>query len=149
MATRILKFVAILLMALALVPTGAHLFEMPGKMALGRDAYFIVQQIYAGWALFGIVLLGALAANLTLAVALRRERTAFVLALIGFGAMVVNLAIFFTWTFPMNQATANWTAIPDNWEALRSQWEYSHALNALVTFAGFCAITAATLASRR
>ncbi len=149
MATRTVKFVAILLMALALVPGGAHFFELPNKIGLDRDTYFAVQQIYAGWAFFGFVLFGALAANLVLAVLLRHERGPFILALAGLVAMIANLAIFFAWTFPANQATANWTMIPEGWEALRRQWEYSHAVNAAVTFAGFCAITLAALVSRR
>ena len=52
-----------MLTALALVPIGAHLAALT-KMAMAQAAYFITQQVYAGWALFGIVLFGALAANL-------------------------------------------------------------------------------------
>jgi hypothetical protein len=44
--------------------------------------------------------------------------------------IAVNLAIF-VWTFPTNQATNNWTVVPKNWNALRIQWEYSHAANAV------------------
>ena len=36
--------------------------------------------------------------------------------------------------FPANQATANWTQTPENWEALRRQWEYGHAVTALLVF---------------
>jgi hypothetical protein len=64
MALRLVQFLAIMLTALALVPSGAHLAALPNKMAMAQEAYFIAQQIYAGWALFGIVLFGALAANL-------------------------------------------------------------------------------------
>jgi hypothetical protein len=39
------------LTALALVPAGAHLFELPNKIGLSQDRYFIVQSIYRGWAL--------------------------------------------------------------------------------------------------
>ena len=38
----------------ALAPGAAHLIELPRKMALSQERYFIVQRIYAGWALFGI-----------------------------------------------------------------------------------------------
>ena len=107
-----------------------------------------MQQIYAGWALFGIVLFGALTVNLALAIVLRGDRPAFHFATIGFLAVVANLAIFFTWTFPANQATANWTEVPPNWETLRTQWEYSHAVNALVTFVGFLSVTLAALTAR-
>ena len=36
---------------------------MPNKMAMVQEAYFVAQQIHAGWALFGIVLFGALIAG--------------------------------------------------------------------------------------
>ena len=48
-----LRVLALLLTGLILVPSAAHLFELPGKIGLGRDAYFTVQGIYDGWALFG------------------------------------------------------------------------------------------------
>ncbi|MGH6926338.1 MAG: DUF1772 domain-containing protein [Propylenella sp.] len=144
-----MKFLAIVVMALALVPGGAHFFELPNKVGLGETEYFSVQQIYAGWALFGIVLFGALALNFTLAILLRGDRPAVYFAAAGFLAMAANLALFFIWTFPANQATANWTTVPENWEALRAQWEYSHAANALVTLLGFCSITLAALTARK
>lgn len=139
-----IRFIAVLLMALALVPGAAHLFVLPNKLALDRDAYFTVQQIYAGWALFGAVLFAALAADAALAWSLRRDRRAATFAAAGLLAIVATLAIFLAWTFPANQATANWTTIPPDWEGLRWQWEFSHAANAIITFAGFsCVVWAA------
>ena len=138
----ILRFAAIVLTALALVPAGAHLFEMPSKLALDRDAYFTVQAIYRGWALFGIALFGALAANLALGVALLRSGPLSWPAFAAAGLIAATLAIFFTWTFPANQATQNWTTMPENWEALRRIWEYAHATNAVLTFLALCLVAA-------
>jgi hypothetical protein len=76
MALRMVQFLAIVLTALALVPAGAHLFELPNKIDLPRDAYLTVQGIYAGWAWFGIIDLGALVMNVVLAIKLRRQRLA-------------------------------------------------------------------------
>ena len=104
-------------------------------MAMAQAAYFVAQQIYAGWALFGIVLFGALAANLAHTIVLRRLGRSFGYALASFLLIAANLAIFFVWTFPTNQATNNWTVVPNNWNELRIQWEYSHAANAMLTFA--------------
>jgi hypothetical protein len=147
MKVKVAHFLSIVLMGLALVPAGAHLFELPNKIGLERDAYFTVQQIYAGWALFGIVLFAALAATLVLSVLLRRRPLASYFALGGFLAVAANLAIFFAVVFPTNQATANWTEAPENWETLRAQWEYGHAINAVVAFVGFCAVILAALAA--
>src|SRR6266404_3503260 len=94
MALRLIQFLAIILTALALVPSGAHLAALPNKMAMAQAAYFVAQQIYAGWALFGIVLFGALAANLTHAIVLRRLGRSFGYALASFLLIAANLAIF-------------------------------------------------------
>jgi hypothetical protein len=148
MGLRTAQFVAIVLTALALVPAGAHLFELPNKIGLDQDAYFVVQGIYRGWALFGIVLFGALAANLVLTFLLRHRRGAFWLALAAFLLVGATLVVFFTWTYPANQATANWTEVPANWQELRLQWEYAHAANAVLTFIALCAVTLSTLLAR-
>jgi hypothetical protein len=144
-----LRFAAVLLTALALVPAGAHLLELPHKIGLARDDYFVVQAIYRGWALLGIVSIGAILANLLLAAALRKRgepaRLPFVAGLL----LVLGLAIFFGWTYPANQATANWTVAPPDWASLRSAWEWSHAANAVVTLAALCLTTAGVVGSRR
>jgi ABC-type cobalamin transport system permease subunit len=44
-------------------------------MDLSRDDYLTVQQIYRGWALLGIALIGALIVTLVLAIAVRRKPT--------------------------------------------------------------------------
>jgi hypothetical protein len=72
MALQLIQFLAIILTALALVPSGAHLAALPNKIAMAQAAYFVSQQIYAGWALFDIVLFGALVANLAHVIVLRK-----------------------------------------------------------------------------
>jgi hypothetical protein len=142
---KIVQFIALVLTALALVPGGAHLFALPNKIQLDEANYFIVQGIYNGWALLGVVLIGALLANLVLTILMRGQGAAFVFALIAVLCIGATLAIFFAFTFPANQATANWTAVPANWQQLRWQWEVSHAVNAAITFAGFCSLTLSVL----
>jgi hypothetical protein len=41
------RFLAVILTALALVPAGAHFFELPNKIGLSQEEYFTVQRIYA------------------------------------------------------------------------------------------------------
>jgi hypothetical protein len=53
------------------------------------------------------------------------------------------------WTFPANQATANWTDMPDNWSELRRQWEYSHAANAVVMLIALCSVTLAVITAKQ
>jgi hypothetical protein len=143
MDLRIIQFLAIMLTALAFVPSGAHLAALPNKIAMAQADYFVAQQTYTGWAFFGIVLFGALTVNLVHTIVLRRLGRSSGYALASFLFIAAGLVIFFVWTLPTNQATNNWTVVPQNWNELRSQWEYSHAANAVATFAALvCAVIA-------
>ena len=62
--------------------------------------------------------------------ALRGRGKAFTLVLLAFFCLVGTQAIFWTFTYPANQATVNWTMLPPNWSSLRAQWELSHAASA-------------------
>lgn len=145
MLVKTVQFLAILLTALALVPGGAHLFALWNKIDLPQDAYFTVQAIYRGWSLFGFVLIPALLVNLVLAFLRRREVRASALALAAALLMAATLVIFFTWTYPANVATQNWTVAPPGWEVLRREWEYSHAVNAGLTFLALALVVLSVL----
>jgi hypothetical protein len=138
---KIAQFLALVFTALALVPVGAHLFALPNKLQLDQADYFIAQGIYRGWAWLGVASIGAIVTNAAAAIAVRTQVVSTLL-------MLATLAIFFAFAFPANQATANWTVMPDDWQFLRRQWEYSHAVNAAITFAAFCATALSTLLSR-
>lgn len=135
MTVKTVQFLAIVLLAIALVPAGAHLFALPNKVGLDRENYFAVQQIYRGWALFGIPLLSALVVTFALALLSRPQGMPFLFAAASFVLLLATLVTFFIWVYPANQATDNWTRPPGDWERLRAQWEYVHAVNAVITFA--------------
>lgn len=145
MSPRILYFLSLLFVGLALGPSLAHLLELPNKINLSRDEYLTVQQIYRGWALLGIVVFGALASTLALTISLRHERKAFIFALIAFLCIVGAQIIFWTYTFPANQITSNWTTLPENWTTLRRQWEFSHAAGALLNLLAFMSLSASVI----
>jgi hypothetical protein len=142
---RTLYTLAFIFVALSLGPALAHLLELPNKIGLPRDQYFIVQTIYKGWALLGIVVVGALLSILALAIALRRERGPMIWAVVALLCIAAAQLVFWTYTYPVNVATANWTQIPPNWEELRSRWEYSHAAGSMFTLASMMALVTSVL----
>ena len=146
---RAARFLSVLFTALALAPAMAHLLELANKIDLPRDQYLTVQHIYDGWALLGFVVYAAFFSTLALAILARRRPREFRYALAAFLCIVATQVVFWTFTFPANQATANWTTIPDDWQYLRRQWEFSHAVNAAITFAAFCCMTLSVILSRR
>ena len=143
-----LQFIALILGAVALAPGLAHVASFLNKIQLNESTYFIVQTVYRGWNLFGIVLIGSLIANVALAVAVRARAQAFRLVLANLFCLIAGLAIFFAFTYPANMATDNWTAVPANWAQWRWQWEISHAANTAVSFIGYCALILSVLATR-
>jgi len=135
-----LRFIVVLLAGLALIAPGAHVYEIVNKMALSKADYFVVQKIYIGWWMAGLLLPLSLLANILLGYLEKN------LLALGAAALILsNLVIFYFFTYPVNVATENWTAMSENWETLRRQWEFSHAVNAGVTFAAFCLSIAAVL----
>lgn len=134
--------------ALALVPALAHVFELPNKIGLSRDDYLVVQQLYRGWNLLGIVVLLALVSNALLTAMLARAGEKFGFALTATLAIAGTQAVFWSFTFPANRETQNWTVLPTHWEQLRIQWEYSHAASAGLNLVALVALIAALLPRR-
>jgi hypothetical protein len=49
----------------------------------------------------------------------------------------------------VNIASNNWTVTPADFEAARRQWEYSHAINAVLTLAALLAVTTSVVTCKR
>jgi hypothetical protein len=147
MAAQIVRFFSLLFVGLALAPGLAHILQMPHKMDLSGDDYLRVQQLYAGWSWLGLVVIGALLSTFLLTVLVRQRLRQFALACIALGSVFVTQVIFWTFTFPVNQETHNWTTLPINWMTLRERWEYSHATAAVFDLIAFVAIVLAVLAA--
>jgi hypothetical protein len=147
-AIDVVRLFAIVFVAICLVPAGAHLAELPNKMALPPGEYMIVQKIYHGWALFGVAVFGALVFTLVHTMMVWREPIPGGLSLLSFLALAGTQVIFWTYTYPMNALTQNWTVTPESFHTVRQQWEYSHAVNALITFAALVLLTLSVLLSR-
>jgi hypothetical protein len=143
-----LYFLSLLFAALALAPAMAHVLELPNKITLSRDEYLTVQHIYRGWALLGFVVAGALLSTLSLTIKLRKQHRAFLFSLLAFLCIAGTQVIFWTYTQPANQATHNWTMLPEHWEVLRQQWEYSHATSAGLNLIALMALMLSVLTSK-
>src|SRR5918994_2485844 len=149
MTLPILRLLAVLFTAVAMAAGFAHLLELPNKISLEREEYLTVQQLYRGWALLGFVVVGALVITGIVALMVRARTTEFYLTLVAALCIALSLAIFFLFTYPANQQTQNWTILPDNWETLRRQWEYSHAVGAGLYFVALSALTLSLLVGRK
>jgi hypothetical protein len=130
-----LRIISVLLSAILLVPAGAHVASIANKLKLEADQYLAAQRAYDGWSYFGVPIFGLGVALITLGVASYRSGKPIALVLTAFASFLLAQAIFWAFTYPVNKATSNWTMLPDDWEAMRMQWEWSHAGGAVFTLA--------------
>ncbi|KAB0268258.1 DUF1772 domain-containing protein [Microvirga brassicacearum] len=142
-------FIALLATALALGAALAHVLELPNKIGLPRDEYFIVQQVYRGWDRLAFLLLVELAAMIALAVMSRRRPRVFWPVVGAIFCLLSAQLLFWLFTFPANVATENWTRMPNDWGRLRTQWEYSHLAGAIFQVLAMAALIVAALAHAR
>ena len=145
MRVKVARFLAFLFVGLALGAALAHLYALPNKIDLSKEAYLAVQQAYRGWALLGVVVIGQIVTLVALAVLVRARRPAFRFTT---GALLCTLgaqALFWAYTYPANQATDNWTRLPADWMSLRAEWEYSHAAGAILTLGAFVLLVLSVL----
>jgi hypothetical protein len=145
---RIIRFITLLLAAFTLVPGMAHLLEMHHKMQLTVESYAAVQYIYQGWAWLGIIQVGAILFTGILVFYELKADGSVKFTLSAFICLLLTLIIFFTFTYPANIATNNWADLPENWTQLRQQWEYSHAVNAVLELAAYILLLLAVLKAR-
>ncbi len=141
-------FVALLATALALGGALAHALELPNKIGMAREDYFVVQRAYDGWNRLAYLLAVELAGMLAVIWLYRAEPRVLRPALAALACFVAAQAIFWIWTFPANQATSNWTMQPDDWERLRREWESSHLAGALFQTLAMAALIVAVLRRR-
>jgi len=154
-------FLVALVMGLAL----AHALELPGKMRLGREQYFVTQAIYyPGFTIGGGIgeVLGIIT-TLVLVLLTPHHNPAFWWTVVAFIAVMATHVVFWVITQPVNRYWVSQLKLPnaaqhffsvdagnrqaktlqERWEALRNRWEYSHVTRAILAGLGLIALTIA------
>jgi hypothetical protein len=132
------RFLAVILTAIALVPARAHFLELPNKIVFHRPTH--LSRLGPVW-----LSLGAIGADFRDP----NEPYAFWLALLAFLLITSSLVIFFIWTYRANQATSKL----DNRPSERGEPEDTMGVFARRErsddFLALCAVMASLLVSRR
>lgn len=146
------RFVTLLLAALALTMTSAHVLELPPEMRYDVDLYATVNgSLYRYFASVGaIYTLGSISAAFLLAFLLRGRHPAFGWTLAGAIGLLLGFASWLALVAPVNQeVAAAYVAVPASvpalWLRLRPRWKYGHATGFVLQLAGFCALLASIL----
>lgn len=146
------RFVAIMLAALALSLTSAHVLEMPQKLQYDADLYAQVNTtMYRYFAIVGgIYSMGAIAATAVLTLLLRGRGATFRWTAAATGMYVLWFASWLAAVVPVNRRIAEAMsldpgAVPMLWQALRARWEYGHAIGFGLEAFGFAALAISVL----
>jgi hypothetical protein len=133
MSVALLWFSALLLTALLLGTTFAHVLEMPAKLRVPGSLWVKFQHtLYRSFATVGgFVEVGAIVITAALAYTVRDHEVS--LSYVGAALSLQSLAFFAVGlgiTNPVNARTAGWSAhaLPDDWMHWRNLWEYSHLI---------------------
>lgn len=149
---RTVRFIAVVLAALALTMTSAHVLELPQKMQYGPDLYSAVNTtLYKYFAIAGgVYSMGAIAAIALVSILVSRRSSAFRWTL---AALLFMSLWFLSWlavVVPVNStiATALELApqtVPALWIEMRARWEYGHVAGFALQLTGFCALVVSVL----
>jgi hypothetical protein len=107
-------FIALLATAVALGGALAHAFELPNKIGVSREAYFVMQRAYDGWWILAFVLLVQFLSIAAVIYLARRRHAVFSYAVTALLGVTGAQAVFWIYTQPANVATRNWTVQPKN-----------------------------------
>lgn len=142
------QLAAIGLTALALMPVGAHMFELSGKLALSPTDYVTVQSVHHVSLLFASTMLLATAAIGLHSYMVSRNAASFGWSMVAFVLVGVAQVVFWAVAYPVNAATHGWSVLPVDFEMLRRKWEYAIAAAGVLSFAGLLALVRSIGASR-
>jgi hypothetical protein len=163
----VLQAAAILLVAAAMALALAHALELPGKLRLTKDEYFIVQAIYyPGFTIAGLSEPVGLLAILVLLFFLPAGSLAFWLTLAAFVVLLTMHAAYWVLTHPVNSfwvpgfrpsrlgstffgfdplGRRRAMDSPD-WTVLRYRWEFSHVVRGILGLVGLALLVVAATA---
>ncbi|MBZ9860542.1 anthrone oxygenase family protein [Mesorhizobium sp. CA12] len=159
-----LEVLTVVLVAGAMAMALAHALELPGKLRLGRQEYFVVQRIYyPGFTIGGgIAEIGGILATFALMLTSSGALHVWLIA----GALIALLAMQFVFWFMTQPVNKHWlqdvelnapakrffategsdgTPLPpaQEWTALRNRWELSHVIRAILAMLSLILLTTA------
>jgi hypothetical protein len=129
----------------------AHLLELPQRMKFSQQLWVAVTVFENVYRLFGSVgavfEIGAILAAIVLAFLVHKRRSVFYWTLAGAVLLVLAFVSWILFVAPMNAEFARWLTnpVPADWTRYRNQWEYAHAINAIIKIFGLSLLVLSVL----
>jgi Domain of unknown function (DUF1772) len=132
------RFITLMLAAFSLSLSMTHLLELPQRMQFDRELWVRVTVVENIYKLFGTVgaafEITAILTAIILMFLVRNRGSTFYWTLGGAILLVLAFVSWIVFIAPMNAEFAKWLTnpIPADWMRYRDQWEYAHAVNAVI-----------------
>jgi hypothetical protein len=129
----LLRLLAFVLAGLALIRPMMDLVALPSVISLAQDDFAAVQSANKLWDWLQLIQLASFFSIVGL-LFFEREHNRVLWPIQGaFIGQLLIILLYVAFTLPINITTFHWTYFPDsNWSWLRMQWEYAHALSAII-----------------
>jgi len=128
-----------------------HLLELPQRMQFDQQLWVrvtVVENVYKLFGSVGAVFeVTAILTAIVLAFLVRKHGSTFYWTLGGAILLVLAFVSWIMFVLPMNAEFAQWgtNPIPADWTRYRDQWEYAHAVNALIKIVGLSLLVISVL----
>nr|WP_144051352.1 DUF1772 domain-containing protein [Calothrix sp. PCC 7507] len=128
-----------------------HLLELPQRMQFDQQLWVKVTVFENVYKLFGSVgaafEITAILTAIVLVFLVRKRGSSFYWTLGGVIFLVLAFVSWIIFVTPMNAEFAKWLTnpIPQDWMRYRNQWEYTHAINALIKIIGLSLLVISVL----
>jgi hypothetical protein len=145
------RFITLMLASLSLSLSMTHLLELPQRMRFDQQLWVRVTVFENVYKLFGSVgavfELAAILTSLVLVFLVRKRGLTLYWTLGGTICLILAFVSWIAFVAPMNAEFALWLTnpIPVDWTRYRDQWEYAHAVNALIKIIGLSLLTIAVV----
>lgn len=143
------RFITLMFTALDMAMAFCHLLQLQPRMRYDGALWRRTQSMYqffgppVGATLEG----GALLSTAILSFLVRRRSLAAPWTWAGAIFFATAQALWWLWVAPVNAKMVNWRPelLPQGWQRLRMQWEYTHAGRAILMIIGFGALLCSIL----
>ena len=145
------RFITLMLASFSLSLSMAHLLELPQRMQFDQQLWVrvtVVENVYKLFGSVGAVFeVTAILTAIVLAFLVRKHGSTFYWTLGGAILLVLAFVSWIVFVLPMNAEFAQWgtNPIPADWTRYREQWEYAHAVNALIKIIGLSLLVISVL----
>ena len=145
------RFITLMLASFSLSLSMTHLLELPQRMQFDQQLWVrvtVVENVYKLFGSVGAVFeVTAILTAIVLAFLVRKHGSTFYWTLGGAILLVLAFVSWIVFVLPMNAEFAQWgtNPIPADWTRYREQWEYAHAVNALIKIVGLSLLVISVL----